>query len=194
MATTIIGEPVFLKLSLGKDLDREQVNNKVAAPVEAKQITCRFCSGAHWSAKCPFKDTFADEAATGESGGAATTAAAPVKSAYVPPSMRNRMAADGGQSPASATGSGAPVRDQTNTIRLTNLSDIVTDADIRDLCSRIGPVARAYMAKDQVTGRCRGFAYVTFHSYADAEKAVSRLNGHLYGNVVLHAEWAQPSS
>lgn len=155
----------------------------MAAPVEAKQITCRFCSGAHWSAKCPFKDTFADET-SGDTSSSAS--AAPVKSAYVPPSMRNRTDASQ-QSP----GTSAPVqRDQTNTIRMTNLSDIVTEADVRDLCGRIGPVARVYMARDQVTGRCRGFAFVTFHSFADAEKAVTRLNGHLYGNVVLHAEWA----
>lgn len=104
---------------------------------------------------------------------------------YVPPSQRAREAA------ASADAGKTAEREPSNSIRIANLSDIVTDQDIRQLCSAFGPVSRVYLARDMDTGRSRGFAFVTFHSMLDAEKAAARLHGHLYGSMVLAANMAE---
>lgn len=186
LASTIIGEPVFLQLTRSKDIDRELVN-KTPAMANVKNVACRYCDGPHWSASCPFKATFIDsekkaEADSEKSGGR------PGK--YVPPAQRLRDAAA-----AAAAESGIPIdysqQDSTDTIKLSNLSDLVVESDVRSLCTPFGPIARCNISRDQYTGRCRGFAFVTFHSSGDAERALTRLNGHLYGNMVLQATWAK---
>lgn len=101
------------------------------------------------------------------------------KGRYVPPSLRQK---DG------ATGDDLG-RDDT-TIRLTNLPDYCTDRDLRELCGSIGSISRAFLSKDQETGLCKGFAFVTYDIRETAEKAVKLLNGHGYANLILKAEWA----
>lgn len=180
---------MFLKLSLTTDIEKDLVNKK-PSEVNLKNVACRYCDGPHWTAACPFKETFQAEAAQkkiesmaleGKDGASGSTAGGK----YVPPSQRARE--------ATVDAAGRPVDrpEQSNTIRIANLSDIVADQDIRDLCSAFGPVSRVYLAKDQDTGRSRGFAFVTFHSMSDAERAANRLNGHLYGNMVLASSMAE---
>jgi translation initiation factor 3 subunit G len=181
ISSTIVGEPVFLKLSLHKDLDREPVK---AAVVEAKNIVCRYCQGGHWSAKCPYKSTFAEEPVVPAVGKEEP------KLKYIPPSMRRT-----GEAASSTDGTTASShRDNPNTIRISNLAEQCTDADIRDLVSRIATPARVYVVKDQRTFLCRGSAFVSFHLLEDAERCISRLNGHPYGNLILHVEMAKPQA
>lgn len=187
LSSTIIGEPVFLKLSLtGGAAENEPAK---AAVVQAKNIVCRYCQGAHWSAKCPFKSTFAEEAREAEGGSGKDEGAGPKK--YIPPSMRRAMEA--------AAESGIPMattsqRDNPNTVRISNLADVVTEADLRDLVGRISQPARVYVVKDQRTMLCRGSAFVSFHTIEDAERVVAKLHAHKYGNLVLHVEMAKPQA
>lgn len=184
--STIVGEAVFLKLSMNKDHDKEPSKAPV---VEAKNIACRYCQGSHWTAKCPYKSTFADEVAkeanTAQAAKAAADKAA-VSGKYIPPSLRKAIEEGG-------PGATLPMqRDNPNTVRISNLSDITTDADIRDLCSRIAPVARVFVSKDMRTGMCRGSAFVSFMTMQDAERVIQVLDGRPYGNLIIKAELAKP--
>jgi translation initiation factor 3 subunit G len=108
-------------------------------------------------------------------------------SRYVPPSMRN---ADGSRM---ASGS-FPERDDTTTVRVSNLSDDVTDQDLRVLFGRFGSIQRVYLAKDRETGMSRGFAFINFYDREDAQRAIDKLNGHGYDHLILSVAWATPST
>lgn len=110
---------------------------------------------------------------------------------YVPPSQRGLGGA------AAAAGSGfAPQRrtDDLNTIRVTNLSENTTEADLQDLFQRFGRISRVYLAKDKETLQSRGFAFVSFVSKEDAAKAMEELQGFGYDHLILKLEWARPNA
>ncbi|CAI0410845.1 unnamed protein product [Linum tenue] len=45
---------------------------------------------------------------------------------------------------------------------------------------------------DQKTGVSRGFGFVNFVSREDGERAIRKLNGYGYDNLILRLEWATP--
>ena len=58
-----------------------------------------------------------------------------------------------------------------------NLSFNTTDETIRQQFGALGPVTDVHVVTDRDTGRPRGFAFVTMGSPADAQRAISELNG-----------------
>lgn len=105
---------------------------------------------------------------------------------YVPPSQR------GG-----AAGSKLPDRPRTedvNTIRVTNISENTTEADLQELFQPFGRISRVYLAKDKETMISRGFAFVSFVHKEDAAKAMDKLQGFGYDHLILKLEWARPSA
>ncbi|KAL7444473.1 hypothetical protein ACHAXH_008921 [Discostella pseudostelligera] len=84
-------------------------------------------------------------------------------------------------------------RDQ-NTIRVTNISEDTTEADLQDLFSAFGRISRVYLAKDKETLQSRGFAFVSFIHQQDAAMAMAKLQGHGYDHLILKLEWARPSA
>ncbi|CAG9467044.1 unnamed protein product [Pedinophyceae sp. YPF-701] len=84
-----------------------------------------------------------------------------------------------------------PRRDDTASIRISNLPEETSEDDLRHLCRNFGQVQRVHVAYDKVTGMPRGFAFVNFVTRTSAEKALEKLNGHLYGHLVLMADWAR---
>ena len=58
-----------------------------------------------------------------------------------------------------------------------NLSYDVNDTTLRDLFSPHGPVTEVNLMMDRVSGRPRGFAFVTMDTKEAADAAVSALNG-----------------
>lgn len=84
-------------------------------------------------------------------------------------------------------------RDDSATLRVTNLSEDVTENDIYDLFHRFGQIARVYLARDRETGVCKGFAFVSFADRADAERAQQVVNGYGYDNLILRVEFARSS-
>lgn len=119
---------------------------------------------------------------------------------YVPPSARGG-AGMGGKSLAAMAAS-APEgggdrrndnRDQ-NTIRVTNISEDTTEADLQELFQPFGRISRVYLAKDKETMQSRGFAFVSFVHREDAAKAMDKLQGHGYDHLILKLEWARPSA
>jgi len=103
---------------------------------------------------------------------------------YVPPSLRN---ADGTRNAAMAE------RDDSCTVRVSNLSEDVKDSDLRELFRRFGAIQRIYLAKDRETHQSRGFAFINFFSRDDAQRAIDKLDGHGYDHLILSVSWANPS-
>ncbi len=116
--------------------------------------------------------------------------AAPKPGSYVPPSLRNRGAGSTMDGPGGG-GGGRDRRDE-NSVRVTNLSDDVTEQDLGELFRPFGHILRIYLAVDRTTGESRGFAFVTFAHREDGERAVRTLNGYGYGHLILKVEWAAP--
>ncbi|CAL9180317.1 unnamed protein product [Musa hybrid cultivar] len=151
-------------------------------------MVCRTCGkkGDHWTSKCPYKDlapqtdSFIDKP-PGAEAAASTTGTG--KGTYVPPSMR-----------AGAERSGTEMRrrNDENSVRVTNLSEDTREPDLLELFHTFGPVTRVYVAVDQKTGLSRGFGFVNFVNREDAERAINKLNGYGYDNLILRVEWATP--
>ena len=57
-----------------------------------------------------------------------------------------------------------------------NLSYEVTEADLREYFSAVGPVSYISIPVDRETGKRRGFAFVEFGESAQAEEAIRRFN------------------
>jgi translation initiation factor 3 subunit G len=118
------------------------------------------------------------------SGAGGALPAAGAKGGYVPPSLRNRAAGDVGDSMTR--------RREENSVRVTNLSEDTREEDLRELFSPFGPISRVYIAYDRETHENRGFAFVNFHYREDAQKAINKLDGYGYDNLILRVDWAQP--
>ncbi|KAK8549436.1 hypothetical protein V6N13_027189 [Hibiscus sabdariffa] len=152
-------------------------------------MVCRTCGkkGDHWTSKCPYKDlaapveTFVEKPATSETSVAAPGAG---KGAYVPPSMRAGA--------ERTTGSDMRRRNDENSVRVTNLSEDTREPDLHELFRPFGAVTRVYVAMDQKTGTSRGFGFVNFVNREDAQRAINKLNGYGYDNLILRVEWATP--
>jgi len=104
---------------------------------------------------------------------------------YVPPAARAGLA--GKTMPERRT-------DDLNTIRVTNISESTTEADLQDLFQPFGRISRVYLAKDKETMLSRGFAFVSFVHREDAAKAMEKLQGFGYDHLILKLEWARPSA
>jgi len=91
---------------------------------------------------------------------------------------------------------GAPSRDNRdqNTIRVTNISEATSEEDLQELFQAFGRISRVYLAKDKETMQSRGFAFVSFVSRQDAQRAMDKLQGHGYDHLILKLEWAKPSA
>eukprot|EP00751_Fragilariopsis_kerguelensis_P026714 CAMPEP_0170862388 /NCGR_PEP_ID=MMETSP0734-20130129/18945_1 /TAXON_ID=186038 /ORGANISM="Fragilariopsis kerguelensis, Strain L26-C5" /LENGTH=328 /DNA_ID=CAMNT_0011236981 /DNA_START=91 /DNA_END=1077 /DNA_ORIENTATION=- len=105
---------------------------------------------------------------------------------YIPPSARAAMA--GGVKLAERR------TDDLNTIRVTNISENTTEADLQDLFKPFGRISRVYLAKDKETLQSRGFAFVSFVNKDDAAKAMEKLQGFGYDHLILKLEWARPNT
>jgi cold-inducible RNA-binding protein len=58
-----------------------------------------------------------------------------------------------------------------------NLSFDTTENDIQDLFAEAGTVREAVLIQDKLTGKSRGFAFVTMSTEEEAQTATQRLNG-----------------
>lgn len=129
------------------------------------------------------KKPAAAQPATGT--GPTTDANKPQGSKYVPPSMR-----DG----ANKRGDAMQMqrRDDTTAIRISNLSESTTDADLEELVKPFGAIQKLYLAKEKNTNTCKGFAYVHFKLRSEAAAAIHMLNGYGYDHLILNVDWSKP--
>eukprot|EP00164_Ancoracysta_twista_P004373 GFYU01005895.1.p1 GENE.GFYU01005895.1~~GFYU01005895.1.p1 ORF type:complete len:288 (-),score=77.92 GFYU01005895.1:451-1314(-) len=192
-------EELFLELTKNKNKPQQ---SEAEAPQATKSIVlCRVCGqvGDHWTLKCPYKDRMETQqkidalGAGGSSRGPpgrdgpplsgldALAAGGPSK--YVPPSLRGK-----------GTDERMRAREDMPTVRVTNLSEDVREQDLQDLFRPFGGISRIFLAKDKMTGLSKGFAFITFHHREDASRAIEKLNGFGYDNLILSCEWARPSN
>jgi RNA recognition motif-containing protein len=59
-----------------------------------------------------------------------------------------------------------------------NIEWSTTEDDLMELFGQYGEVQEAIIIKDRMSGRSKGFGFVTFAEDADADKAMEALNGH----------------
>ncbi len=67
-----------------------------------------------------------------------------------------------------------------------------TDQQLNDLFAQHGSVASARIITDKFTGQSRGFGFVEMSSDADAQKAITALNGTQFGGRTLTVNEARP--
>ncbi len=73
-----------------------------------------------------------------------------------------------------------------------NLSYEVSASDLEQLFSQHGTVESAQVIEDRATGRSKGFGFVEMSSEAEAESAISSLNGQDHGGRALTVNEAKP--
>ncbi|EFJ05188.1 hypothetical protein SELMODRAFT_269321 [Selaginella moellendorffii] len=156
-------------------------------------VVCRACGkkGDHWTSRCPYKDLLGknlsfDKPEDDVPGLPSAASGAPGKpTSYVPPSLRGGAKREGD---SMRHGS----RDDSNSIRVTNLSEDTREQDLQELFRPFGNISRIYVAFDRETGLSRGFAFINFVNRDDAVRAIKKLDGYGYDNLILRVEWATP--
>ena len=73
-----------------------------------------------------------------------------------------------------------------------NLSYNVTENDLQDLFAQHGTVTDVNLMLDRMSGRSRGFAFVTMSSKEEADAAAQALNGHALDGRNLTVNEARP--
>jgi len=73
-----------------------------------------------------------------------------------------------------------------------NLSFKTTENDLHEAFAAHGTVVEANLMMDRMTGRSRGFAFVTMSTPEEAEKAIAAMNGATLGERQLTVNIARP--
>ena len=73
-----------------------------------------------------------------------------------------------------------------------NLSFETTENDLQDLFEQHGKVSEVALMMDRMTGKSRGFAFVTMGDKAQGEAAVAALNGQQVAGRALTVNEARP--
>ncbi|CCU75953.1 unnamed protein product [Blumeria hordei] len=201
-STTSIGENIIFRPSTNwrKDAKEEKTEaGSMKDKLKDKKVKCRICNGEHFTARCPFKDTMApvgEENAVEASGGASDSPEGPGalgagKASYVPPHMRSGAAAAAGD----RMGGGKYDRDRDDaTLRVTNVSEMAEEQELRDMFERFGRVTRVFLAKDRETGMAKGFAFISFQERSDAAKACEKMDGYGFKHLILRVEFAKKAA
>ncbi|KAJ7114537.1 eukaryotic translation initiation factor 3 subunit G-domain-containing protein [Mycena crocata] len=192
-ATTTMGDDISLRISAGNKTNKGSERSEDSAKTKLAQagagkVVCRLCKGEHFTAKCPHKETFAileldggNAAIVGDSAKALDGASV---GKYVPPGKVRR-------GPGTTDTAGFP-RDELPTLRVTNLSEDTQEDDLRHLFGSFGRVVRVFLGRDRETSASKGFAFVSFEERAVAQKAMEKLHGKGYDNLILSVQWSQP--
>ena len=73
-----------------------------------------------------------------------------------------------------------------------NLSFNTTENDLQDAFAAHGSVVEANLMMDRMTGRARGFGFVTMSTPEEAEKAIAAMNGAQMDGRALTVNIARP--
>ncbi|KAJ5666178.1 uncharacterized protein N7477_008626 [Penicillium maclennaniae] len=194
--TTSVGENIVFRPSVNWKAQAKEAEKdggekgSMKDQLKDKKVKCRICSGEHFTARCPFKDTMAPvEEPTGGAEGAAeedkTGTLGQGSGGYVPPHMRKGGAAAGEKM------GGRFEKDDLATLRVTNVSELAEEQEMRDLFERFGRVTRVFLARDRETQRAKGFAFISYADRADAELACDKMDGFGYRHLILRVEFAK---
>ncbi|KAK6193239.1 hypothetical protein LQW54_012675 [Pestalotiopsis sp. IQ-011] len=200
--TTSVGENIIFRLSTNwkqdtKDEAKDVQANAMKDKLKDKTVKCRICNGEHFTARCPYKDTMAPVGAEGAADPAAGMGDEPPsgegglgakKGSYVPPALRNGGGAAGA---GERMGGKFGERDDLATLRVTNVSEMAEEGELRDMFERFGRVTRVFLAKDRETGMAKGFAFISFVDREDAVKACNKMDGYGFKHLILRVEFAK---
>jgi cold-inducible RNA-binding protein len=73
-----------------------------------------------------------------------------------------------------------------------NLSYNITENDLQDLFAKYGPVTEVSLMTDRMTGRPRGFAFVTMATKEGSDTAIEALHGAEWEGRALTVNEARP--
>jgi cold-inducible RNA-binding protein len=73
-----------------------------------------------------------------------------------------------------------------------NLSYNITENDLQDLFAKYGPVSEVSLMTDRMTGRPRGFAFVTMATKEGSDTAIEALHGAEWEGRALTVNEARP--
>ncbi len=73
-----------------------------------------------------------------------------------------------------------------------NLSFDMTETDLQDLFATVGPVQEVLLMQDRMTGKARGFGFVTMTEAADATRAIQEFDGKTHQGRALTVNEARP--
>jgi cold-inducible RNA-binding protein len=73
-----------------------------------------------------------------------------------------------------------------------NLSFETTENDLQDLFEQHGTVSEVHLMMDRMTGKSRGFAFITMGDATQGNAAMSALNGHELNGRALNVNEARP--
>lgn len=214
--TTVVAEEIWMQFVANKEENEKEQDQSALDKLKATNrgvVKCRICKEDHWTTQCPYKDTLGPlresltgpvegeggaEAPAGGSGAApapAPGAGSTVGGKYVPPSRRGAGGATMSDAQARISGDSMPRdrREDTAAIRVSNLSENAQETDLQELFRPFGHIARIFLAKDKMTGQCKGFAFVNYYRKDEAAKAIATLNGFGYDHLILSVEWAKPA-
>ena len=79
-----------------------------------------------------------------------------------------------------------------NKLFVGNLSFNTTENDLQDAFAAHGTVVETNLMMDRMSGRPRGFGFVTMGTPEEAQKAISALNGADFGGRALTVNVAKP--
>ncbi|CAG8156475.1 unnamed protein product [Penicillium salamii] len=226
--TTSVGENIMFRPTVNwkanaKEEEKEgPEKGSIQDQLKDKKVKCRICSGEHFTARCPFKDTMApvEEGTAGAPGVEAEEDKGGLgagNSSYVPPHMR-KGGAGGGEKMG-----GRFEKDDLATLRVTNVcfvsflptgatilhfgmllidffssreqvSELAEENELRDLFERFGRVTRVFLARDRETQRAKGFAFISYADRGDAQLACEKVDGFGYRHLILRVEFAKRST
>ena len=73
-----------------------------------------------------------------------------------------------------------------------NLPYSITEDELRAVFEEVGPVVEVAVIIDRMTGRAKGFGFVTMENEQDAQTATEKVNGKEVGGRVLKVAEARP--
>ncbi|TLD21334.1 hypothetical protein PspLS_08961 [Pyricularia sp. CBS 133598] len=210
--TTSVGENIIFRPSANwrkdqKDESKDANANAMKDKLKDKKVKCRICNGEHFTARCPYKDTMApigEAAPAGGVGGGgddeggilsapgAAGGAGAKKGSYVPPALRGDRKE--GEKMGGGAGGKYGERDDLATLRVTNVSEMAEEQELRDMFERFGRVTRVFLAKDRDTGLAKGFAFISFADREDAVKACNKMDGWGFKHLILRVEFAKKAT
>ena len=79
-----------------------------------------------------------------------------------------------------------------NKLYVGNLSFNTTENDLQDAFAPFGTVTEANLMMDRMTGRARGFGFVTMSTAEEAQKAIEAMNGKDVDGRALTVNLARP--
>lgn len=185
---TNMDEEIFMQFINQKDTEAVE-DDPWAKALEANKslFKCRVCMGNHATAQCPIGGGSKPDDLSNDMAGLGLNRLQTTTDKYVP---RAQLMEERGRPSASMS---MRLREDLNTIRVTNLPGEMQDSDIKDLFGPIGRISRIFLARDKYTGTSRGYAFVSFEKHEHAQMAVKTFNGFGYANLILKVELARPS-